>query len=273
MQASRRWGRRQGWTQLLWAVLGQSSLGTGTPRHGGLGCSSAGVRDALAPGSVTFQFWDAPALGSGMLRHQGQGCSGTGVSDVPVLGSGMLRHWVQGCSGTGVRDALALGSGMLQLWSPGCSGPGIRDALVLGSGMLWHWGQGCSCFGVRDALCDGDPKSGHRARAGDAGHQPAPSTSAAGLDPQPIPPRLTWDQPQGHGAPRDRRLVPPGAGHPPAAGKGRGRASPAAPSHEHTSTSPPSPGSKLVSQQPANQRQLPRITVNGSLLWRPVLNR
>lgn len=125
-----------------------------------------------------------------------------------------------GCAGTeqpGDGVTLVPGSGVLRLWGQGCSILGVTPlGSALGSGMLWPWGTGCSTPGIRDALCDGEPKSGHRARAGGARHQPTPSTSAAGLGPEPLPPRLTWEQPQTPATQSpEGHLVSAHAGHPP----------------------------------------------------------
>ena len=156
---------------------------------------------------------DIPGPGAGVLRPWVQGRSIPGSRDALALGSRMPRSWGQGCP--------SLGSGVLHPWGHGCPGPGIKDAPALRSGMLHPQGQGhpspgMSIPGMRDALCDGEPKSGHQARARGAGHQPTPSTSAAGLEPEPIPPRFAWEQPQTPATPSpEGHLVSPHAGHPP----------------------------------------------------------
>lgn len=155
-------------------------------------------------------------------------------------------------------------------WGQGDSIPGARDTPSLGSGTLHPW--------VRDALCDREPNSGHQACARAAGHQPAPLLLA--LTPRPSP-RFTWEQPQ---APRDTSCHPTqGILHPPGPTGTEGRATMEQTKPKRLPQPPPAinthlfnqpfPGFNIISRQPANQRQLPRITVNGSLFSWLLLNR
>ena len=233
----------------------EQAAGTDTAPLGCAGTEQPGDRDIPGPGAGVLRPWvqgcsgpgsrAAPSLGPGMLWPWDQGC--------PSLGSGVLHPWGHRCPGPGIKDAPALGSGMLHPWGHECPGPGIKDAPALRSRMLHtqgqgHPGPGMSIPGMRDALCDGEPKSGHQAHARGAGHQPTPSTSAAGLEPEPIPPRFAWEQPQTPATPSpEGHLVSPHAGHPPPSqprrdqGKGHDGAnqtkvtSPTTSSNKHTS--------------------------------------
>lgn len=177
----------------------------------------------------------------------------------------------------GIVDVPAKGSGMFQPWDWRCSSPRIGDVPVVG------W--------IRDAPAPGagmlpvmeSPNLGIELRTSSTD-----ISTAAGLDPEPLPPRFTLPQipmwpPRGH-----RALMKEHVPHPACVGQregtrwGKPKGSSA---HGALRLPQPPPGVSahlfnhcfpsfnIITRQPASQHQLLQITINGSLFSRLLLNR
>lgn len=151
--------------------------------------------------------------------------------------------------------------------------PGARDVTALGSRMSHPWSQGCSrkpqCQPwtqdtplMGGALCDGDPKSRHQTRAGGAVLLALTLTPALLASPGSSPECHLVSPHVRHLPPRDQGKRHDGAN--------QTKPPPVITTHLFHQ---PSPNFNIISRQPANQRQLPRIAVNGSLFSRLLLNR
>lgn len=166
----------------------------------------------------------------------------------------MFQPRGQGCSSHGIGDVPAPGSGMSQLWD--------------GSGMLPVMESPNLGIELRTSSTD--------------------INTAAGLDPEPLPPHFTLPQipmwpPRGH-----RALMKEHVPHPACAGQregtrwGKPKGSSA---HGALRLPQPPPGVSahlfnhcfpsfnIITRQPASQHQLLQITINGSLFSRLLLNR
>lgn len=204
-----------------------------------------------------------------------------------VMGSWVpARYWEQRCSSPRIRDAPTLRAEISQHRDQGCPSPGSRDVPALRLRMLQPWDQSCPSTGIRDAACDGQPKPGHQAQ--DARQQPGDSTSstaggrASDLDPNHPSPHFTHPQIPVAQTPKGR--LAPSTLNPscPFRVKGRDGAKPA---HRAPPLPQPPPGAhthlfnhcvpnfNIISCQPASQRQLLQITINGSLFSQLLLNR